>query len=109
MIEPGKVQVVAAALVEVDASLWDAVRLAVPADERSFGPGEARIFPVVARAGRLLLLSGFEEYLAAVDAGAAFVTVWCAEIPADESLEATAVLMRAVRDIRHQRHDGSVG
>lgn len=48
-------------LVEVDASLWDATRLAVPADERSFGPVEARIFPVVARAGRLLLLSGFEE------------------------------------------------
>jgi hypothetical protein len=92
VIEPGKVQVVAASLVEVDAALWDATRLAVPADERSFGPSEGRIFPVVARAGRLLLLSGFEEFLAAVDAGATFVTVWRAEIQDGESLEATAVL-----------------
>lgn len=82
MIEPGKVQVLDASLVEVDARLWDATRLAVPADGRSFGPPGARIFPVVARAGRLLVVSAFEAFLAAVDARAAFVTIWRAEIPA---------------------------
>jgi hypothetical protein len=85
VIEPGKVQVVAASLVEVDARLWDAVRLALAPDERSFGPAEARIFSVAARAGRLLLLSGFQEFLAAVDSGTTFVTVWRAEIQAGES------------------------
>lgn len=91
LLEPHRVQVVAASLVEVDAGLWNAVRLAVPAHERSPGPAEARIFPVVERGGRLVLLAGFEEFCAVVQTGAAYVNVWRADFEDGASLTEYAV------------------
>lgn len=91
VIEPHSVHVVPVSRVEVDARLWDAVRLVVPAGAKRSSRAETRVYPVVERDGRLVLLTGFEEFLATVAAGATDVKVWRAEFEDGESLEQYAV------------------
>lgn len=90
-LELHRVQGVPTSRVEVDARLWDAVRLSVPAASRKPATIEARVYPVVEQSGRLVLLAGFEEFLAVVAAGATSVSVWPAEIEAGERLEEYAI------------------
>lgn len=98
MIEPNRETVVPASLIEVDAALWDAVRLAWPAELAGVEADESTVFPVARRGDRLVLLARFETFLALQAAGATLVHVWRADADEDEDLVEYAVAFSMPRE-----------
>jgi hypothetical protein len=91
MIEPHKVTVVSISAIDLDARLWDAVRLGVADNAGPAVVTESTVFPVVARTGRLILLAGFASFLGLLNAGATQVSVWRAEVEDGEDLKYLAI------------------
>jgi hypothetical protein len=98
MIEPHRVHEVDVSVIEVDAGLWDAVRLAVPLRDPCLTPA-LPVFPVFARDTRLVLLAGFNTFFAAVDAGVRHVSVWPVEITAGDRAEEYAIALSLADEV----------
>lgn len=74
-------------LIAIDGTLWDAVRLAWGGEASMSTPGDGSlVFPVFARADKLVLLAGFEAFLE-LPASCTSVEVYRVEI--DEADEVT--------------------
>ncbi len=98
MSEPNQPTLVPASLIDVDAVLWDAVRLAWPADRDGVRADESMVFPVARRGDRLVLLARFETFLDLQAAGATWVHVWYADADEDEDLVEYAVALSMPRE-----------